>query len=95
MAMIDASQAAQKIAAAAVGIERARKALPSPEYDAKVRAAERRLSTLLKVYKSFKDHPDFMRAYRREMSALCGEVETSASEEIVRLSFCGKVEIAN
>jgi hypothetical protein len=40
---------------------------------------------LLTVYKSFKDHPDFMAAYRREMSALWGEVETSASEEIVRL----------
>ena len=83
--MIDASQAAQKIAAAAVGIERARKALPSPEYNAKIRAAERRLSTLLRVYKSFKDHPDFIAAYRREMSALCGVVEAPASQEIVRL----------
>jgi hypothetical protein len=34
MAMIDANQAAQNIAAAAVGIERARKGLPLPEYDA-------------------------------------------------------------
>jgi hypothetical protein len=32
---------------------------------------------------------------RQFIGALCGEVETSASEEIVRLSFCGKVEIAN
>jgi hypothetical protein len=71
MAMIDANQAAQKIATAAVGIERARKALPSPEYNAKVRAAERRLATLLRAYKGFKDDPAFAAAYRREMSALC------------------------
>jgi hypothetical protein len=94
MAMIDAIEAAQKIAAAAVGIERARKALPSPEYDAKLRVAERRLATLLRVYKGFKDDPAFTAAYRREISALCGEVEPSACE-VVRLQFSGKAGIAN
>lgn len=60
-------------------------ARPSPGQEAKVKMAECRLAVLLRVYKSFKDHPDFIAAYRREMSALAGEVETSASEEIVRL----------
>ena len=47
--------------------------------------AERRLAVLLRAYKSFKDHPDFISAYLREMSALGGEVETFASEVMVRL----------
>jgi hypothetical protein len=83
--MIDPAEAAQKIAAANAGIRQAKIARPSPGQEAKVRTAERRLAVLLRVYKSFKDHPDFIAAYRREMSALGGEVETSASKEIVRL----------
>jgi hypothetical protein len=82
--MIVPAEAAQKIAAANAGIRRAKMARPSPGQEAKVKMAERRLAALLRVYKSFKD-PDFIAAYRREMSALGGEVETSASAEIVRL----------
>jgi len=81
--MIDPAEAAQKIAAAKAGIERARKAPPSPEYDARVRTAEHRLATLLRVYQGFKDHPAFIAAYRREMSALGIEVEPSASEQTI------------
>jgi hypothetical protein len=83
--MIDPAEAAQKIAAANAGVRQAKMARPSPGQEAKVKMAERRLAVLLRAYKSFKDHPDFISAYRRDMSALGGEVETSASEEIVRL----------
>jgi hypothetical protein len=75
--MIDPAEAAQKIAAANAGIRQAKMARPSPGQEAKVKMAERRLAVLLRVYKSFKDHPDFIAAYRREMSALGGEVEPS------------------
>jgi hypothetical protein len=75
--MIDPAEAAQKIAAANAGIRLAKMARPSPGQEAKVRMAERRLAVLLRVYKAFKDHPAFIAAYRREMSALGGEVEPS------------------
>lgn len=78
--MIDALEAAQKIAAANVGIRQAKMAQPSPGYEAKAKMAERRLAVLLRVYRGFKDDPDFIAAYRREMSALGGEVEPAASE---------------
>jgi hypothetical protein len=81
--MIDPAEAAQKIAAANAGIRQAKMAGPGQE--AKVKMAERRLAVLLRAYKSFKDHPDFISAYLREMSALGGEVETFASEVMVRL----------
>ena len=55
-------------------------AQPAPGYEAKVKMAERRLAVLLRVYRGFKDDPDFIAAYRREMSALGGEVEPAASE---------------
>lgn len=82
--MIDPAEAAQKIAAANFGVRQAKKALPSRQYDAKVKAAERRLATLLRVYKGFKDDPEFIAAYRREMSAHSGEGEPLACE-VVRL----------
>jgi hypothetical protein len=75
--MIDPAEAAQKIAAANAGIRQAKMARPSPGQEAKVKTAERRLALLLRLYKSFKDHPDFIAAYRREMSALGGEVGPS------------------
>jgi hypothetical protein len=83
--MIDANEAAKKIAAANLGVRQAKKALPSREYDAKLKTAQRRLATLLGVYKGFKSDPAFIAAYQREMSALCGEAETAASTEIVLL----------
>jgi hypothetical protein len=73
--MIDASEAAQKIAAANVSIRQAKMARPSPGYDEKVKAAERRLAVLLRMYKGFQNDADFIAAYRREMTALVGEVE--------------------
>jgi hypothetical protein len=75
--MIDAREAAHKLAAANAGIRQAKMARPSPGHEAKVKMAERRLAVLLRLYKAFKDHPDFIAAYRREMSALGGEVEHS------------------
>jgi|HubBroStandDraft_6_1064221.scaffolds.fasta_scaffold09918_6 hypothetical protein len=75
--MIDPAEAAQKIAGANLGVRRAKQAPPSREHDAKVKAAERRLGTLLRVYGGFKDDPAFIAAYRREMSALGVEVEPS------------------
>jgi hypothetical protein len=84
MAMIDAPEAAQKIAAANVGIRQAKMARPSPGQEAKVKMAERRLAVLLRVYKSFKDDPEFIAAYRREMSALGAEVEPSIDSEAER-----------
>jgi hypothetical protein len=75
--MIDPAEAAQKIAAANAGIRQAKMVRPSPGQEAKVKTAERRLAVLLRLYKSFKDHPDFIAAYRREISALGGEVEPS------------------
>jgi hypothetical protein len=77
--MIDPAEAAQKIAAANAEIRQAKMALPSPGQEAKVKMAERRLAVLLRVYKGFKDHPDFIAAYRREMSALGGEVARLAA----------------
>jgi hypothetical protein len=77
MAMIDALEAAQKIAAANFGIRQAKMARPSPGQEAKVKMAERRLEVLLSVYKNFKDDPAFIAAYRREMSALGAEVDPS------------------
>ena len=62
--MIDALEAAQKIAAANVGIRQAKMAQRSPGYEAKVKMAERRLAVLLRVYRGFKDDPDFIAAYR-------------------------------
>jgi hypothetical protein len=75
--MIDPAEAGQKIAAANARIQQAKMARPSPGQEAKVKTAERRLAVLLRLYKSFKDHPDFIAAYRREMSALGGEVGPS------------------
>jgi hypothetical protein len=75
--MIDPAEAAQKIAAANAGIRQAKTVRPSPGQEAKVKMAERRLAVLLRAYKGFKDDPAFVAAYRREMSALGGEVEPS------------------
>jgi hypothetical protein len=75
--MIVPAEAAQKIAAANAGIRQAKMARPSPGQEAKVKMAERRLAVLLRLYKSYKDDPAFITAYRREMSALGGEVEHS------------------
>ena len=58
--MIDAAEAAQKIAAANAGIQQAKIARPSPGQEAKVKMAERRLAVLLRVYKGFKDDPEFI-----------------------------------
>jgi hypothetical protein len=52
--------------------------------------AERRLAVLLRVYKSFKDDPEFIAAYRREMSALGAEVEPSIDSEAERPVVCAE-----
>jgi hypothetical protein len=82
--MIEPAEAAHKIAAANAGIRQAKMARPSPGQEAKVRMAERRLAVLLRVYNSFKSDPEFIAAYRREMSALGGEVEPSIDSEAER-----------
>jgi hypothetical protein len=75
--MIDPAEAGQKIAAANAGIQQAKMARPSPGQEAKVKMAERRLAVLLRLYKGFKYDPEFIAAYRREMSALGVEIEFS------------------
>jgi len=65
--MPDANEAARKIAAASLEVRRAKE---TPGDGQKVRAAERRLALLLRLYIGFKDDPAFQAAYRREMAVL-------------------------
>lgn len=65
--MPDANEAARKIAAASLEVRCAKEAQGDGE---KVRAGERRLALLLRLYTGFKDDPAFQAAYRREMAAL-------------------------
>jgi len=65
--MPDANEAARKIAAASLELRRAKEAHGDGE---KVRAAERRLALLLRLFIGLKDDPAFQATYRREMAAL-------------------------
>ena len=68
--MLDASEAAQKIADATIAVRIAKLARPSPGNHEKLEMAERRLATLLTLFVGFRDDPNFNEAYRRKISAL-------------------------
>jgi hypothetical protein len=68
--MVNANEAAQKIAAATVDVRQAKMAQPSRGNCEKLKTAERRLATLLTLFVGFKNDPRFNAAYRREMSTL-------------------------
>jgi hypothetical protein len=70
--MLDANEAAQKIAAATIDVQQAKMAQPSRGNHGKLKTAERRLATLLALFIGFKDDPRFKSAYQREMSGLSG-----------------------
>jgi hypothetical protein len=65
--MLDANEAAKKIAAASLEARRARTVHADPE---KIKAAEHRLALLLRLFAGFKDDSDFKAAYKREIAAL-------------------------
>jgi hypothetical protein len=65
--MPDANEAARKIAAASLEVRRAKEEHGDGE---KIRAAERRLALLLRLFIGFKDDPAFQTAYQREMAVL-------------------------
>jgi len=68
--MLDASEAAQKIADATIAVRIAKLARPSPGNHEKLKTAERRLATLLTLFVGLSDDPDFNEEYRRKMAAL-------------------------
>lgn len=68
--MLDIDEAAKKVAAASFEVSRAKVGLRSPETAEKVKAAERRLTTLLRVFLGYKDDPEFIAAYQRELATL-------------------------
>jgi hypothetical protein len=78
-AMLDPQDAAKKLAAASFQVSKAKSA-PRAVGGLNVKAAERRFALLLRMCLSFKDHPEFNEAYRRELAALhkAGSPEESA-----------------
>jgi hypothetical protein len=68
--MFDAIEATKKIAGAGADLRRAQNARSSPTSKQKIKAAERRLATLLTLFIGFKGDPDFDTAYQGAMSVL-------------------------
>ena len=68
--MLDAIEAAKKIAAASADLRRAQTARPSAFSKATIKAAERRLATLLTLLVRFKGDRDFDTTYQGGMSVL-------------------------
>jgi hypothetical protein len=66
--MLDANEAAKKIAAASLELNRAKEAKADSK---RVKAAERRLALLMRLFKGFKDDRAFRAAYDREIAAHC------------------------
>jgi len=64
--MLDADEAAKKIAAATLELKRAKEAHADGK---RIKVAERRLALLLRLYAGLKDDPEFKTGYQREMAA--------------------------